>query len=111
MEKNNESITSNIEDDYVGHLIIHEDPESPVTPRATTPEATDAISDTNSATSDSAYDADTLCDSPTSTATTLDLNDETEIGEASAEPSLQCHVSNTLMTKKHFIHLFGNIQF
>ena len=61
----------------VGHTIIHEDHESPVTPRATT----------------------------------LDLNDEPEIGEASAELSLQCHVSNTLMTKKHFIHMFGNIQF
>ena len=47
----------------VGHTIIHEDHESPVTPRATT----------------------------------LDLNDEPEIGEASAEVSLQCHVSNTLM--------------
>ena len=94
MEENKERITLNIEDesqDYVGHLIIHEDPESPVTPRATTPEATDALSDTNSGTSDSAYDADTLCDSPRSTATTLDLNDETEIGEASAEHSLQCH--------------------
>ena len=96
MEKDKESITLNIEDesqDYVGHIIIHEDPESPVTtPRATTPEPTDAISDKDSATSDeSAYDADTICDSPTSTSSTLDLNDETEIGEASGEPSLQCH--------------------
>ena len=96
MEKNKESITLNIEDesqDYVGHIIIHEDPESPVTtPRVTTPEPTDAMSDNDSATSDdSAYDADTICDSPTSTSSTLDLNDETEIGEASGEPSLQCH--------------------
>ena len=94
MEKKNESITLNIEDesqDYVGHMIIHEDPESPVIPRATTPEPTDAISDNNGATSDSAYDADTIIDSPTSTSSTLDLNDATEIGEASCEPCLQCH--------------------
>ena len=102
MEKDKESITLNIEDesqDYVGHIIIHENPESPVTtPPATPPEPTDAMSDNDSATSDdSAYDADTICDSPTSTSSTLDLNpaehsnDETEVGEASGEPSLQCH--------------------
>ena len=44
---------------YVGHMIDHEDPESPV------------YSDT----SDSAYYADTIIDSPRSTDTTLDLND------------------------------------
>ena len=43
---------------YVGHMIDHEDPESPV------------YSDS----SDSAY-ADTISDSPRSTDTTLDLND------------------------------------
>ena len=94
MEKINESITLTIEDesqDDVGHMIIHEDPESAVTtPRATTPEPTDAISDNNGATSNSAYDADTIIDSPTSTSSTLDLNDTTEIGEASGEPCLQC---------------------
>ena len=90
MEETNKSITLEIEDesqDYVGHMIIHEDPDSPVTPRANTPEPTDAISDT----SDSAYDADTLCDSPRSTDTTFDLNDDSEIGEASAVATLQCH--------------------
>ena len=82
MEKTNQSITLDIEDesqDYVGHMIIHEDPDSPVTPRANTPQPTDAISDT----SDSAYDADTIIDSPRSTDTTFDLNDDSEIGEAS----------------------------
>ena len=58
MEKDNESITLNIEDesqDYVGHIIIHENPESPATtptPPATPPEPTDAMSDNDSATSD-----------------------------------------------------------
>ena len=105
MEKGKESITLNIEDDYVGHIIIHEDPESPVTtPRATTPEPTDALSDNDSATSDdSAYDADTICDSPTSTSSTLDLNpaehsnDENEVGEASGEASLQCNESHGII--------------
>ena len=90
METTNQSITLDIEDesqDYVGHMIIHEDPDSPVTPRANTPPPTDALSDT----SDSAYDADTLCDSPRSTDTTFDLNDDSEIGEASAVATLQCH--------------------
>ena len=77
MEKDNESITLNIKDesrDYVEHIIIHENPESPATP-ATPPEPTDAMSDNNSATSDdSAYHADTICDSPTSNSSTLDLN-------------------------------------
>ena len=90
MEETNKSITLEIEDesqDYVGHMIIHEDPDSPVTPRANTPQPMDAISDT----SDSVYDADTLCDSPRSTDTTFDLNDDSEIGEASAVATLQCH--------------------
>merc|ERR1711874_801060 len=54
---------------YVGHMIVHEDPESPVT-RSNTPQP---MSDKD--TSDSAYYADTISDSPRSTDTTLDLND------------------------------------
>ena len=68
METTNQSITLDIEDesqDYIGHIIIHEDPDSPVTPRANTPPPMDALSDT----SDSAY----------------------EIGEASAVDTLHCH--------------------
>ena len=64
MEKDNESITLNIEDesrDYVGHIIIHEDPESPAatppppqppTPPEPTDEPSDDISDNESGTSD-----------------------------------------------------------
>ena len=54
---------------YVGHMILHEDPESPGT-RSNTPQP---MSDSDS--SDSAYYADTIIDSPRSTDTTLDLND------------------------------------
>ena len=92
MEKDNDSITLNISDesrDYVGHIIIHENPESP---DATPPESTDHISDNQSVTSDdSAYNADTVVDSPTSNSSTLDLNtsqdstDESEVGDASSE--------------------------
>ena len=108
MEKDNESITLNIEDesrDYVGHIIIHEDPESPAatppppppppqppTPPEHTDEPSDDISDNESGTSDdSVYHADTDIDSPTSNSSTLDLNtaenftDESEVSEASSE--------------------------
>ena len=121
MEKEKESIMLNIEDesqDYVGHIIIHENPESPVTtPRASPPEPTDAMSDNDSATSDdSAYHADTICDSPTSTSSTLDLNpaehsnDETEVGEASGEASSQCNESHGFQltrTRDRMVILFG----
>ena len=92
MEKDNDSITFNISDessDSVGHIIIHENPESP---DATPPESTDHISDNQSVTSDdSAYNADTVVDSPTSNSSTLDLNtsqdstDESEVGDATSE--------------------------
>ena len=58
------------------------------------------MSDNDSATSDdSAYHADTICDSPTSNSSTLDLNpaehstDETEVGEASS----QCNESHGII--------------
>ena len=108
MEKEKETIRLDIEDesqDYVGHMKTYEDPESPVTtPRASPPEPTDAMSDNDSATSDdSAYHADTICDSPTSTTSTLDLNpaehsnDETLVGEASGEASSQCNESHGII--------------
>ena len=107
MEKEKESIMLNIEDesqDYVGHIIIHESPESSVTtPRASPPEPTDAMSDNDSTSDDSAYHASTICDSPTSTTSTLDLNpaehsnDETLVGEASGEASSQCNESHGII--------------
>ena len=69
----NPSIPLDIDDEsrsYVGHMILHEDPESPVTTRSNSPKAMSA-----SGTSDSAYSADTIIDSPTSTDTTVDVND------------------------------------
>ena len=105
MEKDKESITLSIEDesqDYVGHIIIHENPESPVTTPPATP--MDAMADNDSATSDdTVYQADTISDSPTSTSSTLDLNpaehsnDENEVGEASGEASLQCNESHGII--------------
>ena len=67
------SIPLDIDDEsrsYVGHVIDHEDPESPVTTRSNSPEPMSA-----SGTDDSAYYADTIIDSPTSTDTTVDVND------------------------------------
>ena len=90
MEESNKNIILDIDEESqesVGHMIIHEDPASPDTSRATTPEPTDDISDSN----DSDYDADTICDSPRSTDTTFELQDDNETGEASAVASLQCH--------------------
>ena len=69
----NPSIPLDIDDEsrsYVGHVIDHEDPESPVTTRSNSPETMSA-----SGTDDSAYYADTIIDSPTSTDTTVDVND------------------------------------
>ena len=63
---------------YVGHMILHENPESPVTTRSNTPQP---MSDSD--TSDSAYYADTIIDSPRSTDTTLDLNDIENVAETS----------------------------
>ena len=93
MEKDKDSITLSISDetsDSVGHIIIHENPESP---DATPSDSTDHISDNESVTSadSSAYNADTLVDSPTSNSSTLYLNtsqdstDESEVGDASSE--------------------------
>ena len=53
---------------HVGHMIVHEDPESPGT-RSNTPQP---MSDSDS--SDSAYDVDTISDSPRSTDTTLEID-------------------------------------
>ena len=107
MEKDKESIRLNIEDesqDYVGHIIIHENPESPVTtPCASPPEPTDAMSDNDSTSDYSAYHASTICDSPNSTTSTLDLNpaensnDESLVGEASGEASSQCNESHGII--------------
>ena len=93
MEKDKDSITLSISDessDYVGHIIIHENPESP---DATPSESTDHLSDNESVTStdSSAYNADTIVDSPSSNSSTLYLNtsqdstDESEVGDASSE--------------------------
>ena len=65
--RNGNSVTLDIDDEsrsYVGHMILHEDPDSPVTSRSTTPQPTGAI-----------------IDSPTSTDTTLDLNDSDFVDE------------------------------
>ena len=104
MEEDKDTITFTISDDStdmseVGHLIIHENPASPVdSNEATASESNDDISDNDSndmpevgeATSDSnehmsdyesststdssAYKAATIIDSPTSTSSTLQLN-------------------------------------
>ena len=95
MEEEKETIRLDIEDesqDYVGHMTTYDDPESPVTtPRASPPEPRDAMSDNDSTSDDSAYHASTICDSPNSTTSTLDLNpaehsnDDSEVGEASSD--------------------------
>ena len=76
MEKDKDSITLSISDessDYVGHLIIYENPESL---DATPSESTDDLSDNESTTStdSSASNADTIVDSPNITSSTLQLN-------------------------------------
>ena len=78
--RNGNSVILDIDDEscsYVGHMILHEDPESPVTSRSTTPQPTGAMSES----SDSVYDAYTIIDSPTSTDTTVDLNDRDFLDE------------------------------
>ena len=90
MEESNKNIILDIDEESqesVGHMIIHEDPASPDTSRANTPEPTDNISES----SDSDYYADTISDSPKSTDTTFELQDDNEAGGASAVGSLQCH--------------------
>ena len=44
--RNGNSVTLDVDDEsssYVGHMILHEDPDSPVTSRSTTPQPTGAI--------------------------------------------------------------------
>ena len=80
MDTKKQSIPLDIDDEsrsYVGHMIMHENPDSPVTTRSNTPQPTDAMSDT----SHSAYSADTIIDSPRSTDTTFDLNDSDFVDE------------------------------
>ena len=79
MEKDKDSITLSSSDDSsnmseVGHIIIHEDPLSPV--ESTASESKNDLSDNKSCTSTdtSAYDADTIIDSQTSISSTLQLN-------------------------------------
>ena len=79
MEKNKESITLGSSDEEsslssLGHIIIHEDPLSP--DESTADEPKNDVSDTNSCTgtNSSAYDGDTIIDSPTSSSSTLQLH-------------------------------------
>ena len=80
---------------YDRHMLHHEDPESPV------------YSDT----SDSAYYADTIIDSPTSTDTTLDLNDIENVDETStgARNVSDCRISSERADLSAFCASYSNL--
>ena len=73
----------------IGHMYIYENPASPDTSpgtsRAQTPDPSHDKSD------DSNYYADTIKDSPKSTDTTFELQDDSEVGGPTGVGNLQCH--------------------
>ena len=94
MDEAKKNITLDSDDEYqesVGHMLIHEDPASPDTTPGTTRVPTPEPTHGNSDSTDSDYYANTICDSPRSTDTTLELHDDNEVGVASGVGSSQCH--------------------
>ena len=67
---------------YVGHMTLHENPESPVTTRPNTPQP---MSESDTSDCNATYNTDTIINSPTSTDTTLDLNEIENVNETSTE--------------------------
>ena len=74
----------------IGHMLIYENPASPDpspgNSRVQSPEPTPDKPDSN----DSDYYADTINDSPRSTDTTFELQDDNELGGATDVGSLEC---------------------